>query len=349
MKNRSQVNQKYTRYFLRVSFILFVSFQLSCSKIDDNHDNSEYNFAIYLLEDPNIKINDILTFELVNQDSQALAKTELQKNPWLTDNDIEIYDFSSHLLYLKKNKYDFLPKPVELDVPSSWYDKPFVVVAGGIKRYVGCFRGFYPGDPWPIPVIDCTENYLFPDDLLLISWQWFNQNETDNRNDSVVMEKLSNASILHSGLELKLKNIRLPENSDTATVEYTFTLINNDSDDLYILDPDKMESGLFHFYNIGPQFVKSDEVGVRTALFHKPVIPQPHDTWNLDWFTKLNSGDSISRTVSLRGYPHFPSGNYYCEVTYQCIKKITPNQRILSDGRYWIGPTKSNLIGILLF
>jgi hypothetical protein len=346
MKNRSQVKKEYTRYLLKVSFILFVSFHLSCSKIDDNPDNSQYDFAIYLLKDPNIKINDILTFELVNQDSQALAKIELQKYPWLTDNDIELYDFSSHLLYLESNKYDFLPKPVQLDVPSSWYDKPFVVVAGGIKRYVGCFRGFYPGDPWPLPVIDCTENFLYPEDLLLISWQWFNQNDTDNRNDSVVMEELNKASILHSGLDLKLKNIRFPENSDTATVEYTIKLLNNDIDDLYILDPDKMGSGLFHYYNIGPQFLKSNEVGVRTALFQKPVIPQPRDAWSPDWFIKLNSGDSITRTVSLRGYTFFPSGIYYCETTYQCIKKISKLQRILSDGRYWIGPTKSNLIAI---
>ena len=57
---------EYTRYLLKVTIILLVSFQLSCSKIENNPDNSQYDFAIYLLKDPNIKINDILTFELVN-------------------------------------------------------------------------------------------------------------------------------------------------------------------------------------------------------------------------------------------------------------------------------------------
>ena len=331
--------------FKVILFLIFIIL-LGCSKIDNNLEISNHDFAIYLLKDPNLKISDILTFELVNQDSLSLAEIELQQYPWLTENDIQMYDFSSHLLYLKHSKYDYLPEPVQLDVPSSWYNKPFMVVAGGLRRYVGIFRGFYAEDAWSVPVIDCSYNFLYPEDLLVISWQWFNHDDTDNRNDSVVMEALNKASILHSGLNLKLKNIGFPENSDTATVEYTFTLINYDVDDLYILDPEKMGSGLFHYYNIGPQFVKSDGLGVRTASFHKPVIPQPSGTWNPDWFIKLNSGDSITRTVSLRGYPFFPSGIYYCETTYQCIKKIPKTQRTLSDGRYWIGPTKSNLITI---
>jgi hypothetical protein len=329
----------------KVLFFLIISFLFGCSKIDKNIDTSHYDFAIYLLKDPNIKINDILSFELVNQDSQALAKIELQPIPWLADNDIQMYDFSDHLLYLERSKYDFLPKPVQLDVPSSWYDRPFMVVASGLRRYIGTFRGFFAEKPWPVPVIDCSYNFLYPEDLLVISWQWFNHNETDNRNDSYVKEALDRAGILHNGLNLKLKNIGIPENSDTATVEYTFTLINNDVDNLYVLDPDKMGSELFHYYIIGPQFVKSDELGVRTASLMKPIIPRPSDTLNPNWYIKLNSGDSITRTVNLRGYPIFPSGNYDCETTYQCIR-IPKIQRTLHYGRFWIGPTKSNLIGI---
>ncbi len=338
----------FTIRLFKVFLILIVSLLLGCLKIDDNPVISNHDFAIYLFKDTNLKISDILTFELVNQDSQAFAKIELQQYPWLIDNDIQMYDFSSHLLYLKNSKYDYLPKPVQLDVPSSWYDKPFIVIAGGLKRYVGIFRGFYAEKAWPVPVIDCSYNFLYPEDLLVISWQWFNHDDTDNRNDSYIKEALNNAGVLHNGLNLKLKNIGFPENLDTATVEYTFTLINNDVDNLYVLDPDKMGSELFHYYNIGPQFVKSDEIGVRTASLFKPAISQPSGEWNPDWFIKLNSGDSITRTVSLRGYPFFPSGYYNCETTYQCIKKIPKTQRVISDGRYWIGPTKSNLIAIQL-
>jgi hypothetical protein len=343
MKSLSTSEQMLKEKLLMIILIVFISFLLSCSKINDNPDNLKQDFSIYLLKDPNIKINDLLTLELVNQDSQALAKIELQKYPWLTDNDIQMYDFSSHLLYLKKSKYNFLPKPVNLEIPSSWFDQPFMVVTDGVRRYLGSFRSFMSNDVWPFPVIDCSYNYLYPEDLLVISWQLFNHNEEDNRHDDYVKEGLKKAGILHNGLILKLKNMDFPENSDTATVEYTFSLINDDLDDLYILDPDKMGSGLFHFYNIGPQFVRSGEAGVRTALFHKPIIPEPRDTWKADWFVKLRSGDSITRTASLRGYKYFPPGVYACELTYNSLK-LSKDQRILLDGRYWIGPIKSNLI-----
>lgn len=325
---------------------MILSTFLNCSKDNDLSNSTDHNFAIYLLKNPDLKIGDILTKNLVEQESQVLEAIEIQKEPWLKDDDIQFYDFSSHLLYLKRDKYNYLPLPVELQIPSSWVDKPFMIVLDGQKRYMGVFKGFYDIDQWPLPYIDISYNYLYPQDLLIISWEWFDNASEDNRNDPYVMEALKRANIFHKGLNLKLKDIKFLENSDTATVEYTFTIINNDVDILYILDPDKMGSGLFHFFNIGPQFLKSDEINVRSASFNKPVIPVPRDTWDPNWFIKLNSGDSITRTVSLRGYAFFPSGTYYCETTYQCIKKIPKEQRNLSDGRYWIGPTKSNLIAI---
>jgi len=335
-----------TRESFSVFLTIILSTFISCSKVENDFENPPHDFEIYLLDDPNIKIEDILSLELVNQDKQALANIEIQQHPWLTDDDIRMYDFSSHLLYLKHNKYDYLPEPIQLDVPASWYDKPFMVVADGQRRYVGYFSGFYSSNLWPLPVIDNSYNFFYPEDLLIITWQWFNHDTTDSRNDFFVMESLNNAGVLHNGLNLILKKIAFQENSDTASVEYAFTIINEDTDNLYILDPDKMGSELFHHYNIGPQFVKSDELGVRTASLYKPAITSPRDTWKPEWFIKLNSGDSITRTVNLKGYPVFPPGIYQCETTFQCLKKIPKEQRTLSDGRYWVGPTKSNLIYI---
>lgn len=332
---------------LIIIIILLSQIIFGCSKIEDNPTYSRYNFAIYFLKDPNIKIKDIVTQDLVNQDSIALNKIELSKTPWLTDQDIQMYDFSSHILYLKYNKYRFLPTPIKLEIPSSWLNKPFMVVAGGTRRYISSFEGFVEENKWPCPVIDCSYNFMYPEDLLVISWQWFNHEIEDNRSDNFVRRALNEANILHEGLELKLKHINFLNNADTASIAYTITLINNDVDNLYILDPDKMGSDLFHFYNIGPQFLKDDEIFVRTASLRQPKI-SPGNEWNPEWFIKLNSKDSITKTINLSGFPHFPPGNYNCEVSYQCIKNISKNQRVLSDGRYWIGPTKSNLIGLTL-
>jgi hypothetical protein len=339
------LKQMKIRKVLLIFILILVALLLDCSKIIEEPFSSKFEFAIYFLQDSTIKIRDIVTDELVKQDSKALNNIVLQKKPWLTNNDIEMYDFSSHILYLKSNKYNFLPEPIKLDVPSLWYYRPFMVVTNGVRRYVGSFRGFVDeGKILPFPVIDCSNNYLYPEDLLIISWQIFDHEDIDSRNDESIKATLSKNNILHEGLELKLKNLRFLSNSDTATIEYTFTLRNNDVDNLYILDPDKIGSDLFHYYNIGPQFIRDGEPYVRVSSLHKPYSEIPSNAWNNNWYVKINSNDSITRTVSLSGYPHFPTGYYTCEITYQSIKKISKEQRILSDGRYWIGPIKSKTV-----
>lgn len=319
-----------------------------CSKDDTPPVETKHDFAIYFLKNPNLKIKDILTKALADQDSTALSKIEIQSLPWMTNDDIDFYDFSSHLVYLKQDIYHFFPPLVDMAYPISWWNKPFVVVANGQKRYVGAFISSLSPDHWPLPEINDGFNFfLYPSDLLLIQWVWFPASDlNDSRHDPVVKQSLIKANILHEGIKVKLNKVIFAVNSDTSTVEYTYTIKNNDLLNLYVLDPEKMGSALFHFYNNGPSLLKSDETSTRESSLMKVEIPQPHDYWNPEWFTKINSGDSISRTVSLKGYTFFPPGIYYCEWFYMGIKQIPKNQRILSDGRYWIGQTVSDVIAI---
>jgi hypothetical protein len=312
-----------------------------CSKDDTLPIDTSHDFAIYFLKDPNLKINDILTKALTDQDSTALDKVEIQNVPWLTNKDIDMYDFSSHLLYLKKDKSLIFPALINGLYPMTWCNKPFMVVAEKKKRYIGVFTCALYGDPWPVPEINDAYNFLFyPNDLLNISWNWYaNSDLNDSRNDKIIKEGLINSNIFHAGIDVKLNKIVFIENSDTSTVEYTYTIKNNDSDNLYVLDPDKIGSDIFNNFNNGPSFLKSDEASTRNADLTE--LRPPKDTWNLDWFIRINSGDSITRTVNLRGYQHFPPGTYYCEMYFQSIKHIPKDQRVLSDGRYWIGSVPS--------
>lgn len=332
----------------KTSCIIILLFIAQCSKDEDRIVLRDYEYAIYLLKNSELKIDDILTKAIADQDSIALSKIKIQNHPWLTNEDIDFYDFSSHLIYLKQDKSVFLPERIDLDFPTSWWDKPFVVVANGQKRYVGVFSSSFSFNKWPIPEINDGFNFIsYPSDLLIIQWMWFPAVDlNDSRHDSIVKQALFKANILHEGIEAKLNKILFTENTDTAAVEYTYTIINNDLDNLYVFDPDKMGSDLYHFYNNGPSFLKSDEVSTREAIYAKPEIPEPRDYWNPDWFVKINSGDSIVRTVKIRGYSYFPQGTYYCILLFQGHKKIPKDQRVLPDGRYLIGQTSSDLIGI---
>lgn len=302
-----------------------------------------YDYAIYFLADSNLKIEDITSPELVQQDSSELASLEIQREPWISSKDIHMYDFSSHMMYLHGIRDDFIPGGDPFDVPGSWYYRPFVVVADGQKRYVGYMEGSFSSALWPFPKIIPSFNYFYPQDLLTITWGWFNNPSDDNRYDSTVKESLKKAGILHDGLQLRLNEIHAIDNTDTASVTYTFTLINQDEDNLYVLDPDKTGIEIFQHYNTGLQLLKSDENRVRTAYLTPSLSP---GNWKPEWFCKLKSGDSITRTVSAEGYEKFKSGQYACAAYYRSYKKIPKEQRTTSDGRYWIGPTESNIMVI---
>jgi hypothetical protein len=333
------------RKILAIS-VMVLLIAVQCSNDENSIEKPEADFAIYLLKNQDLKIGDILTKALADQDSIELSKIEIQDCPWLTDDDIVFYDFSSHIAYLKQEKSHFLLQTNEQLFPADWINKPFVVLAEGQKRYIGVFSSGSSLDNWPVPEINDVFNFwLYPNDLLLIHWSWYPSSDlNDARNDSLVKKALLKAGILHEGIKLEISNIHLAENSDTSTVVYTYTIINNDLENLYVLDPYKMENGLFNFYNNGPSFLKPDETRTRESKLMKVTLPDPIDSWNPEWFIKIASGDSITRTISLKGYTYFPSGTYYCELFFQGIKKIPKNQRLVQDGRYWIGQTVSNLI-----
>ena len=334
------------KYPMYCYFLLLLITTVRCSKDEFPIDDNKYDFAIYQLRDQELKIGDILTKALADQDSIELSKIAIQDHPWLTNEDIDFYDFSSHLIYLKQDKSKFLPERVDLGFPKSWWDKPFIVLANGQRRYVGIFSSSLSSYKWPVPEIYDGFNYLiYSDDLMYIQWSWFPAADlNDSRNDFIVKQALINANILHEGIKVRLDKILFTENSDTATVEYTYTIKNNDALNLYVLDPDKMGIKLFNRYCNGPSILKSDEISTRESIYKKVDTSQP--SWNPDWFVRINSGDSITRVVNLKGYSHFPPGTYYCELIFNSIRKIPKDQRVLSDGRYWIGQTISNLIAV---
>ncbi len=330
--------------------LIFISiFLIQCTK-DENpiFPNTNDDFAIFLLQNSNLRINDILTQELTRQDSQELASIDIQSSPWLTDKDIQFYDFSSHILYLKEDRSLFFPD-LENDLfPKSWWDKPFIVVADGEKRYVGTFKGSLSSMDWPVPYISDFYNSNYPEDIICISWVWFYSDLVDTRHDSLVKQALIEANIYHAGINIEIDDILIKENSDTSTIEYKFTITNNDKDNIYTIDPDKMDIDLFHYFHNGPVFMNLDDGNLYESKLKKVKIPEPHDYWDPNWFIKINSDDSIKRSVTLKGYPYFPEGSYYCEFSYMGPKKIQKNQRILSDGRYWIGSAKSNVVSVII-
>lgn len=323
---------------LLIVFILLIVLTISCSICKNPAESTEENkyFAIYFLNDPNIKYYDIAESDL--------AELTLESIPWISEEDMEYYDWSTHLIYLKKDKSHFLKwwdNPLKT-FPEEWADKPYIVVAGGKRCYAGFFHHAVFSHFFDAPFIPNLDNHFYPSDVLYIDWA-----HTSPPNDEDVKDALLNAGLYRGGISVTFDTtdaILNIDNADTSTITYKFTITNNDINNLYVLDPDKMGTKLFHHFTNGPVFDNLN--GYLFQSTWKTTTPPPSlDYWSPDWFAKLKPGQSIQRTISLKGYPFFPTGEYRFRFSYN--GKIFGMEKVireLPDGNIWVGTTRSNTL-----
>ncbi len=301
------------------------------------------DFGIYFLADEKLKMKDVY-----NKD---LSELKLAINPWLDANDIRLYDWSSHCIYLKKDKTHFFPgwkKGSYFNFfPDEWFEKPIVFVANGQKRYLSYLYCIGAKMEWHTPNLADYSNALYPLDVIYSEWQWLYRDNPQD--DPIIKEALVAAGLYHGGISVKfdptdINALRVIENADTATLSYQYTLTNIDEDDLYVLDPDKMGSDLFHYFTHGPVLKNLTTNNIYDADKRKRItLPSP-EFWLPEWYSKIDTGRSMKRTVLLKGYSHFANGEYIVEFRFGAKKDgMEKEAREIADGRYWLGPTRSNI------
>lgn len=286
-------------------------------------------FTIFFLRDSTLKIDEILNMDL--------SSLKLDSIPWITSEDIEFYDWSSHFIYLKEDKKNFLPDTGSL-LHSSWNDKPWIVFANNEPCYAGCFRSSLSSKPRISPYISELEiGSFYPNDIITFQHSLL---PDDVRNNESVKQALIEDGVYHAGIQVTFDSSNFPIkiiDNDISTVEYTIIIKNNDQEDLYIFDPDKVESKYFHYYNNGPY------IGNYGSSFKTTKSP---DAWDSTWYSLIKSEESLKRTISMTGYSPIQSGVYTVVFEYSC-PNISKSVRETSQGRYWIGQTSANSIEVI--
>ena len=95
-------NNNYYFRFSSLEFLSLVCFSIvlffsGCNKdVNPLSVRGENEFAIYLLQDQSLKF-----FDVQKKDVSSL---KLMSKHWLNTSDIGLYDFSSHFIYLKRDK-----------------------------------------------------------------------------------------------------------------------------------------------------------------------------------------------------------------------------------------------------
>lgn len=297
---------------------------------------TEGAFGIYFLRDSS----------LTGSQAAKIDKSQLvlRNEAWLTNDDVQFYDFSSHCIYLKADKRRFFDTDTGrfFVFNSALMDKPFVVVANGEKCYVGSLHSGLLSTMPPGPYIDELDVGFYPIDVFHISRFW--GSGTDLRGDSNIKDALISLGLYRGGIRLDLESASVLENNDTSTIEYTFRIANIDPENLRVIDPDKMGTELFHYFTNGVVLQGNNRL---YQSEYKKVTPPP-TSWDPSWFVEIPTGSLIERTVRLKGYPRVLPGVYSCHLTFDG-PKVSKENRYFSGGRFWLGDVVSNRIDIDLW
>lgn len=250
-----------------------------------------------------------------------IENLRLRSKPWLSNNEIDFYDFSTHMIYLKGKEVDEEDFLGEI--------RSFILTANGERCYM---LTIWPMFMCSLPSWPVIGNMPYPNDILYVSVPYMKEEtEADPRDNEKIKEALIQNGKYHAGLSLELESVEL----SGSIVNYKYTLTNNDTHDLLVLDPDEMGNGLFHYYTNGVT-LKGDKY---YWAENKPMVePDPWDNWEIGWFTSISSGQTLTREVSLEGFPEIEEGRYQARFNYSSPLNIKREDRWINDHtRIWLG------------
>jgi len=294
-------------------FFLLVLFW-SCDKSDFDFE-IEFPFEgdgtqieIYLVKTE--KLENFNPFEQINVEV-------LEETPWLAHDKIEFYDWSSHTFYLKDEH------------TTSKGGNYFVLTAD--KEPV--FTGFFYSSPMssfpPLPIIVTDYNFGSPKDVITLHRFGFIDTDGIMGNDSKYRREMENSGLLKEGIELDLLTLK---RKSSSTLNYTYMVINKDVEKIYVLDPAKMGASRFHYFTNGVSLRKDDASYNSTNL-----ESTASDKILSEWYHKLNPGESITRSVTLKGYESLPTGKVKASFSFPGAYYLNEGEWKKSDGRIWIG------------
>lgn len=248
----------------------------------------------------------------------------------LNHEDIDYYDFSTHMIYLKEPlslfEDSYSPEPANM---------PFTVYAMEKPVYSGTlFPAWYSSMPngpfinwpsfYPAYVIPIGYSYLLfsdqPDTL------------SDPREDPQIVEALNRYGQYHGGLSVAIGNIEFNPN---GKVTFSFTITNEDSFNYYILSPEKMGTGLFHYYTNG-LYLLNRESGLLAPQV-EVKSPEPWDSWDTGWFDLVNTHTSRTYTITYEQFDEVPPGQYDVYFRFPGLAHVEQNEIERSLGRIWLG------------
>ncbi len=245
-----------------------------------------------------------------------LESLELDKEPWLKHSEIEFYDWSAHMFYLNTEKER-----------AKYSGKYFLVKADNEPLFLGYFMSPVSSSFSYFPSITAWDGFFYSNDIVEIGGFAGFHKETMDANIKF-KKSLQEAGLHKAGIDVELLGLK---RVNSSTLKYTFKVINLDTENIYILDPDKMGASRFHYYTNGVSFMKDE-----SYYYAEDKSVTSVKNFNSSWYYKLAPEQSITRTVILDGFSSLPSGDVKCHFSFPGMN-LKNNNWEKSDGRIWLG------------
>lgn len=239
--------------------------------------------------------------------------------------DIEMYDSSTHIFYLKTNHPEF----DDFDYSNI---SSFVLYVDHDSIYKGNLQptsyGLWPNGAYIQTCPLTLQNYALRIDFR-------KKDQSDLRNDIRIINALEGLNLLHSGLMIATDSLKI----NSTQVNFTFTITNKDQSSLLILDPDKMGINLFHYFTNGLSFQLSPEYPfIMVGVPHE----SPSTDWDINWMSKLDPGSSKTFTFNYPLTTPFDPGEYTVHFDFPGLLNIGQDQLIQDNSRIWLGEVTDN-------
>jgi len=158
-------------------------------------------------------------------------------------------------------------------------------------------------------------------------FNWF-YDDTSKKNRKF-KEALINEDLIKYGIDFDMIEL---ERKDNTTLLYTYEITNQDVENIYVFDTDVMGPKHFSYYTNGVGLSQNEKYYNANFEWESPEDGIPES-----WFYKLKPGESIVRTVELKGFSSLPTGTVKCHFMFPGGYLPKNTDWKTNDGRYWLG------------
>jgi len=229
-----------------------------------------------------------------------------------------------------------------------WMKKrcPFIVITENKRSYAGIFFSNH-GLSKPTPHISEIEAFGYADDIIKIAL--FDDNlansdynlAKDIRETEEIKNSLKSAGLFNGGLEYKIDDLKI---RSADTIEISASIKNIDRNNLYIFN---LRNALYDALKTRPVFIFANKDNTTGYRFTFERIITSDLLNSSDEYFKLEKDKSITFTcTAVCGKKVISSDYYFYSYFYGERSRFEKDKRVKSDGRVWMGKTRSNYMDI---